>query len=174
MKFLLSIMISFLTQTEPEVSYERISRSATIHLNGPIEIVFPLFGPIKEKDWAEGWDPEIIYSKTNVVEQHMVFRTTGRHPEEPFYTWTITTFYPDQHLIEYTVSTANRVWFITVACTAENRQTTATITYTFTNLTDEGRKLNSEALDRMYANDLKDWELAINHYLKTGEMLTSH
>jgi hypothetical protein len=41
---------------------KRISRSSTITLNAPLEKVFPLFGPIKEMEWAEGWQPEIMYT----------------------------------------------------------------------------------------------------------------
>jgi hypothetical protein len=174
MEFLLLIMISLSLPTNSEIKYERISRTATIQVNAQIEVVFPLFGPLKEKEWADGWDPEIIYSRTNLVEQHMMFRTKGRNPSESFYAWTITTYNPDQHIIEYTVSTVNRLWFIAVVCSERDTQTLATITYTFTNLTDEGREFNRNALNKMYAEDLKDWERAINHYLKTGKVLIEH
>jgi hypothetical protein len=170
MEILLLTMISLLFPSDAEVTYERISRTATIQLNAQIEVVFPLFGPIKEKEWTDGWDPEIIYSNTKLVEQHMMFRTKGRNLDEPFYTWIITTYNSNQHIIEYTVSTANRVWFITVLCSEGEKQTTATITYTFTNLTDKGREFNRNALDKMYAEGLKDWERAINYYLKTGKV----
>ena len=33
---------------------KRISRTSIITLNAPLEKVFPLFGPIKEKEWADG------------------------------------------------------------------------------------------------------------------------
>jgi hypothetical protein len=174
MEILLLTMISLLCPSDLEAKHERISRTATIQVNAQIEVVFPLFGPIKEKEWADGWDPEVIYSKTNLVEQHMMFRTKGRNPSEPFYAWTITTYNPDQHIIEYTVSTANRLWFITVVCLGRDTQTSATITYTFTNLTDEGRELNTTALNKMYAEDLKDWEHAINYFLKTGKVFIEH
>jgi hypothetical protein len=167
-------MISFLQPEDTNVKYERISCNATIQLNAPIEIVFPLFGPVEEKKWAYGWNPEIIYSKNKSAEQHMIFRTKGRNEGESFYTWIISNHDPNQYLIEYTVSTSNRVWFITVSCAEKDKQTVASITYTFTNLTDEGREFNRTALDKMYAEELKDWERAINYYLATGEVLVEH
>jgi hypothetical protein len=174
MEFLLLIMTSLLQPVESDVKHERISRTATIRLNAQVDVTFQLFGPIKEKEWAYGWDPEIIYSATNLVEQHMIFRTKGRNEGESSYIWTITTYDTSQHIIEYTVSTANRVWFITVVCSERKKQTVAAITYTFTNLTNEGREFNTTALNRMYAEDLKDWERAINYYLKTGKVLIEH
>jgi hypothetical protein len=52
---------------------EKISREATIRLNGNFEQVFPLFGPVREKDWADGWDPQILLSEADNIEEHMVF-----------------------------------------------------------------------------------------------------
>ena len=157
--------------TDQELLAERISRSATISLNGPIDEIFLLFGPIREKDWADGWNPEIVYSTSNLVEQHMMFRTKGRTESEPFYNWIVTSYNRDAHQIEYTVSTINRVWFITVDCRGDKKQTLATITYTYTSLNEEGARLNKTSLEKMFANQMKDWEQAINHYLKTGNIL---
>lgn len=150
---------------------ERITRSASIRLEGSIEDVFPLFGPVREKDWADGWDPEIIFSETNLVEQHMVFRTLSTNPDEKYFRWVITQYFPDQHTIEYTVSTENRVWCINVKCSQHSSETLATISYTYIGLTPEGNRLNREALLKMYAHDLRDWEEAINYYLQCGKRL---
>ena len=151
---------------------ERVTRSATIRLDGCIEDVFPLFGPVREKDWADGWDPEIIFSETDLVEQHMVFRTRAPNADERYFRWVITRYFPEQHSIEYTVSTENRVWFINVKCSQNSSETLATISYTYIGLTPEGNLLNREALQKMYALDMKDWEESINYYLKYGTCLT--
>jgi hypothetical protein len=150
----------------------RISKCAVITLDGAIEKVFPLFGPVMEKAWAEDWNPEIIYPKSGVVEEHMVFRTKAHHPSEAFYTWVITQYNPERYQIEYTVSTVNRVWFIRVTCKPTASKTMAEICYTYTGLTESGDDLNRHALAKMYAKDLKDWEEAINYYLNTGKKLS--
>lgn len=167
----LLLMSSF---TDVDTTAERISRCAVITLNGPIEKVFPLFGPVMEKEWAEGWNPEIIYSSSGIVEEHMIFRTKAHHPSESYYTWVITQYDPDRYLIEYTVSTANRIWFIRVACKPEASKTIAEVCYTYTGLNETGNELNTKALEKMYTHDLKDWETAINYYLQYGKQLTSH
>ena len=140
---------------------ERISKTASFTLDGRIEKVFPLFGPMREKDWAEGWEPEVVFSTDDLVEEHMIFQTKVA-TDEKVYTWIVTQFNPEIHKVEYTVSTKNRVWFITVRCT-----------YTYTGLNAEGNERNRNALAKMYSQDLRDWQEAINYYLHHGKMLTT-
>jgi hypothetical protein len=157
-----------------EFKTERIQRSASFVIHGKIKNVFPLFGPIREKEWAEGWEPEILYCSNDVlVEEHMIFQTKPAD-EDLKYRWIITQYQPEKYLIEYTVSTQERVWFIRVGCEDKKENTMVTVTYTYTGLTADGNRKNEQALKRMYSNNLMDWEAAINHYLKTGKQLTNH
>lgn len=145
---------------------ERISRTASFVVQAPIETVFPLFGPVQEMAWAEGWNPHLVYSESKDVEARMIFETPGRFEGEEKYTWIITQYFPQEYLIEYTVSTAERIWFITVQCETQGLQTHTTVSYTYTGLTLRGHELNQEALTTMYADNLRDWKKAINSYLK--------
>jgi hypothetical protein len=156
---------------------KRISKTSTILLEAPLDEVFPLFGPIREKDWAEGWNPEIIYSTSDLIEEHMVFKTASHHGHfEPDYIWTVSKYQPDKALIEYQVAAPERIWWITIQCSEDDsgQLTRAEITYSYTGLTDLGNAINERALQSIYAHDLKDWEAAINHYLKTGKRLEHH
>lgn len=154
------------------VPSERISKTATFTVDTTIEKAFPLFGPVREKEWAEGWNPEIIYGEGE-VELHMMFRTKSSFKEESSFLWVITQFDPQKYFIEYTVSTPNRVWFIRVQCVAKQSRTEASVTYTYTGLNEKGNELNRIALEKMFAEDLKDWQTAINHYIKHGKLLAS-
>jgi hypothetical protein len=148
---------------------DRTSRTATIVLNGSVDIVFPLFEPLEEKKWEDKWDPVILYPVSGRTEEGMVFTTPAQDKHEVVYTWIVSKFNPDLRLIEYIVSTYHRVWIISVGCEAlSDIQTRATIRYTYTSLTPLGNTLNKQAIMKMYERDLKDWEEAINHYLKTG------
>lgn len=158
-----------LTEFKPE----RIQRSSSFIVHGKIENVFALFGPIREKEWAEGWEPEILYCSGNVlVEEHMIFQTNAPNNEGK-YTWVITQYQPEKHLIEYTVSTHERIWFIRVRCKDQKETTEVTVSYTYTGLTTEGNQKNEQAAKGMYARDLADWAEAINYHLKTGKRLTN-
>ncbi len=150
----------------------RISQTRRLKLNSSLKTVFPLFGPIKERLWVQGWDPEIVYLNAEEIAEHMIFRTPPRFEKEPPYTWILSKYAPERAFVEYTVFTPERLWTIAVQCEETTPQTTqAEITYTYTGLSEQGNALNEKALAAMYANDLKDWEEAINHYLKTGEKL---
>lgn len=161
----------FMMQTETDAqSAERIERTASFVANAHVEKAFPLFGPIREKEWAAGWEPQVIYSQHPEVEEHMIFKTSG-NPDEKEYVWVVAQYKPAQFFIEYQVSTYQRIWFITVACKPQQKHTLVSVTYSYTGLTEVGNRINQESLDKMFAHDLKDWEVAINHYLRTGKRL---
>ncbi len=155
---------------------QRISKTATITLKAPLDKVFPLFGPIREKEWAAGWEPQVLYPDTGTVEEHMVFKTPSHGHHESEYIWTVSKYEPAQGLIEYMVHTPERLWWITIQCQVDipYETTKAEITYTYTGLTEIGNAINERALRSMYAHDLKDWEKAINTYLETGKRLEHH
>ncbi|NCQ11204.1 MAG: hypothetical protein GW809_03450 [Bacteroidetes bacterium] len=160
-----------------KITSERISKTAIIVLNGSIENVFPLFEPYEEKKWAEGWNPIPIYSLENKIEEGTTFKTI-RHKQnetdilETEFLWIISKFQPENYLIQYLVSTPNRYWTVTIQCQSiANNKTKASITYTYTGLNNIGNEANKVALEKMYKNDLKDWEEAINYYLDNGTML---
>lgn len=125
-------------------------------------------------NWAYGWNPEIVYSETNAVEEHMVFTTKTHHGHgETNYTWIVSNYEPKKSFMGYTVFTTERLWTIAIQCSEEThtQRTRAEITYTYTGLTDTGHLLNQRDLDMIFCRDLEDWEEAINHYLSTGEKL---
>jgi hypothetical protein len=158
-------------------SSERISKTSVIALNGPLAAVFPLFGPIREKEWAPGWDPQILFSTTNLVDEHMVFKSPAHLGHgEPDYVWTLSKYRPEEGFLEYTVYSPERLWWITISCYEQtpDKRTSAEITYTYTGLTAKGNALNEKSLAMIYAHDLEDWEGAINHYLESGEKLENH
>ena len=151
---------------------ERVSKTATITLEENMDRVFPLFGPVEEKKWAEGWNPEILYPASAQIGEGMVFTTQGHGHGEDTFAWIVSKYQPENHLIEYTVSTPNRYWTINIQCQPlSDGQTKATISYTYTGLTALGNQINRHAIEKMYEKNLKDWEDAINHYLKTGQAL---
>lgn len=151
---------------------ERISETAKILLKENIFTIFPLFNPIEEKKWSFKWKPHIIYPPDERIEKGMVFRVKENVPDEFFSNWIISNYNEDEYLIEYTVSTINRIWIIFIKCNpVTDKQTEAIITYTYTGLNDKGNTLNKQAIEKIFKHNLKDWENAINIYLETGSLL---
>src|SRR6185295_5931360 len=100
------------TYAQTAFKAERVQKTASFVANTTIEKAFPLFGPIRESEWTLGWEPKIIYSTHPEVEEHMVFKVEVKRPGENEYLWAITQYRPKEYFVEYTVSTALRIWFI--------------------------------------------------------------
>ena len=156
-----------------ELKAERITKTARITLNGDLEQVFALFGPIEEGKWAPGWNPKVLYLEQGFIEEHMVFITEAHAGQETDYTWTVSKFDKARTLVEYTVFAPERLWFITISCKEINESagTEAEITYTYTGFTEKGCQMNRHALQTMFLEDLKDWETQINYYLRRKKIM---
>lgn len=154
---------------------ERLSRTATFNVNGNIETVFPLFGAFEERKLDHSWKPELIYPDSEIISKGTTFRTYVQHEHsssEKEFIWHVINYQPDRHLIEYLVSTSNRIWNVEVFCVpVSNQQTNIIVTYTYIGLNELGNELNKKAIEDMFKNNLKDWEEGINHYLKTGHAI---
>jgi hypothetical protein len=152
----------------------KISQTATITLNDGFPQVFPLFGPIRERDWAPDWDPNILFCEAENIEENMIFQTHPHFEDEiQPYTWTVSRFEPATGFIKYTIFAEDRLWWITIQCKeiSSGQQCEAAICYTYIGFNENGNRRNEMALAAMYEYQLKDWERAINHYLDTGEQL---
>ena len=43
--------------------------------NASRETIFPLLCPVREAEWVDGWEYQLIYSKSGFAEQDCVFST---------------------------------------------------------------------------------------------------
>ena len=147
-----------------------VSHTGTIRLAGPVEKVFPLFGPVREKDWAPGWDPEIIYPAGSEVAEGMVFRTRDKSGET---FWVITHFDAAQHAIAYAnVTPGYIVNRITIRCrTASANETDCSVTYSHVALSEHANNFIDHMDDKAYAAKMRHWQEAINHRLTTGRTI---
>lgn len=57
-------------------------RTHTIVLHAEPDTVFPLFGPIREAEWAAGWEPRIVAGDGQAPARGCVFRTTDHERGE--------------------------------------------------------------------------------------------
>ena len=163
-------------QTEhPDTTFQakQARRTATIRIDGAIADVFPLFTPIREKEWAAGWDPHPVWPATGEVVEGMVF-TVDETPGRVF--WVVTHYDPERHQISYANvlpgQTLNR---IEITCRAPGaNQTDCTVRYAFVGLSKEGNKFVEMHSEATYAAKMKHWTEAINHRLRTGKTMEGH
>jgi hypothetical protein len=153
---------------------QHFTRTQNIHLAAPPERVFPLFGPIGEKRWAAGWEPEMIYPVSGEMEEGMVFITSS--PGEVQAIWTIIAFNAAKCCISYLrVTPGSHVATIDIHCEDNLQETTrASIAYTFTALTEQGSDYVARFTEEHYQEWMSSWETAINYYLQHGHPLQLH
>ncbi len=147
----------------------RISRSATILINNNPDQVFNLFSPLGEKKWVPGWNPNFIHPVDGNWQEGLVFSTPAGNNKEDCYHWIVSRLNRQQKKVMYTVFTSNRIWTITVRCQDHGtRQTSTTVTYTYTALNELGVDLNKTAMSKMFDRDLQDWQETLNSYLENS------
>ncbi|HTI91710.1 MAG TPA: hypothetical protein VL727_14050 [Puia sp.] len=165
--FLLTAGTHAQTMDTANFKSERVTKTASIAVNGDIKNVFPLFGAFEERKWAKGWNPTLIYPATETIEEGTTFKTPGHLHGEQEYVWRVSKYDNKQFLIQYMVYARDRCWTITVSCNALlDHKTSATITYSFVGLSEMGNEMNRHSIGVMYRSNLKDWEEEINNYLK--------
>lgn len=143
----------------------QFAHTQTLILKGPIERVFPLFGPVLEKQWAPGWNPTVIAAQSPLAD-HAGAIFTSSHPGEPDTIWYVNRFDADTNVIEYLRITPDKLFAVVeIVCVAlAEGKTQASVTYKFTALSEAG----NAALDHLINHHptlVKSWQHLINHHL---------
>jgi hypothetical protein len=147
---------------------EQRAQSFTIGLNGSVADVTPLFGPVREAEWAPDWSPRFIHPTQALQREGAVFTTTSADSKDRL--WLLTTYDPRNGRVEYVVMTpalmASEIK-IRVLPDGEHHSK-ATITYRRSALAPEGNgevaKLGAHWAEQQRIH----WETAINEALKKG------
>ncbi|PYK11281.1 MAG: hypothetical protein DME65_07710 [Verrucomicrobia bacterium] len=160
--------MTVMTVCAGDVNLEQRTQSFTISLNGSVADVTPLFGPVREAEWAPDWSPHFIQPAHGVQREGVVFSTRPGHGSDRI--WLLTTYDVRDGRVAYVVMapelTANE---IKIRVVPDGRQhCKATITYRRSALTPEG---NQEVvkLDAHWAEEQRiHWKKAINEALAKG------
>jgi len=147
---------------------EQRTQSFTITLNGSVAGVTPLFGPVREAEWAPDWSPHFLHRAQGVQREGVVFTTGPGHGRDRL--WLLTTYDVRNGRVEYVVvtpgSTANEIKIRVVPDGEQHCK--ATITYRRSALTPEGNEEVAK-LDEHWAEEQRiHWETAINEALAKG------
>ena len=152
----------------------RKKHSYTQHLNAPPETVFPLLCPVAELKWTPGWMPEMVFSISGVVEQECVFITPPEMPSEPHNSiWIVSNYDPSNlSLIMYKVAPEYTISKLEISLESESENSTsANVSYEITAIGVAGDRFMEEFTPEWYKDFMLDWEMALNHYLNTGEKI---
>lgn len=147
---------------------EQRTQSFTIVLNGSIEDAAPLFGPVREGEWAPDWAPHFIHPAHGVQREGVVFTTTSADARERL--WLLTTYDVRNGRVEYVVTTpAFLTSEIKIRVVPDGQQRCkATITYRRSALAPEGNQEVAKLDSHWAAEQRIHWETAINKALAKG------
>jgi len=142
----------------------RVTRTYVQKLQASPGEVFPLLCPVRETEWVDGWDPLVVYSRCGLAEPDCVFLTGN---EEPDSVWVVTNRDSDNFEMEIIKVTP---WTTVAKITISLRQneqsgTDATVTYTYTALSEAGKEFVNNYTESYYTEFMRYWEAKINDYL---------
>jgi hypothetical protein len=150
---------------------KRIKLEYTHTISATPDKIFPLLCPVREKDWIEGWNCELIYSRTGVAENNCVFTTDFPRGREEV--WTVSRYEPELHVIQFVIVSPEAYVMkldISLRESADN-STAVSWSTTFTGLTTEGNSFIEQHCGK--ASDARKALLfkVLEHYCLTGKML---
>src|ERR1700747_1769006 len=88
----LPLVQAALAQEAGTATVQQRAQSFTIELNGSVADVTPLFGPVREAEWAAGWSPRFIHPARALQSEGAVFTTTNG--DGKVRSWLLTTYDP--------------------------------------------------------------------------------
>lgn len=151
---------------------QQVTQSHVIHIPATVERTFPLFEPLGEKHWAQGWNPEMLYPTSGVAQEGTVFTT--QHAGEPAKIWTIIAYVKAQAHVTY-VNVLPHAYTSRIDARCEPAGAEATsvrVTYTLTALTPHGNEYIEKFMEEHhYQAYISSWETAITYYLRHGHLL---
>lgn len=149
---------------------KRVSHSYVQDINGSPEEIFPLYCPVRETEWAPGWDPVSVFSNSGIVEKDCIFVTSDKDLES---IWVVTVHDPEAwHVEMIKVTPGVTVCKLEIQLIPVDRShTQAKVTYSYTSLGEAGDRFLEGFTEAYYKGFMVDWEQAMNHYLKIGQMV---
>lgn len=161
-------------QTEGSMKIQkpnRVTHTYTQTINGSIKKIMPLYCPVRELDWCENWAPTAVYSNSGVVEKDCIFITPHGNDD---IVWIVSDFNLEKGFVKmfyHVPGVLVTKLEIQTSFIAKNK-TKAILSYSKTSLSKKGDEALIEFTKESYDIMMDSWEKAMNHYLKTGKMLT--
>src|SRR4030095_11109251 len=141
---MLMVLLCILSQLRAQIAVaaalEQRTQSFTIVLKGSVTNATPLFGPVREAEWAPGWAPHFLHPPEGAQREGVIFTTTASEGKERL--WLITAYDIKEGRVDYVIITpgftANEVKIRVVP--DGDRQCKATITYRHSAVAPEGNE----------------------------------
>jgi hypothetical protein len=143
------------------------ARSFTFDLPATVADATPLFGPVREREWAPGWAPRFLHPAEPAQRDGAVFTTAGHTGAR---LWVVTAYDPEAGRVAYVVSDPGfLVTEITISVVASGERTSrATVSYRRSALTEHANEQVRALTADWAAEQAHQWGAAITAALKRG------
>jgi hypothetical protein len=144
---------------------KHIRREHAITLDLPVDAAFPLFTPIGETLWVDGWNPVFLHPRSGETCPGMVF-TTGSGAD--FTCWSVADYDPVLYRARYArVTPASRFGWVEVDCTPDGpRRTRVQVSYSYAALSPAGNAFIEQFTADAYRAMIEEWRTLIAAYVK--------
>ncbi len=149
----------------------RIIKESILEIEATAHQVFPLLCPIREYEWVEPWQCDLLYSESGVAENNCIFETDFAHNGGKE-TWIVTRYEKDR-CIEFVRFTAGeKIVKLDIRLTAAGDQATRlSWRKIYTGLSPDGNGIIRRIAEEQFADEAVRIEKMLNHYMTTGQML---
>lgn len=153
----------------PNFTARKIKSSFVQQFQAPPGKVFPLLCPVREYEWIEPWQCEMLNTDSGVAEKNCVFRT--RFPGETSDDVWVVSHYEPNVRIEFVRVNALRVMSLSISLKEDgDGKTRAVNEQLLVGLTEEGNQ-SLESLAEGFSFEMRMGEAMLNHFLTTGKRL---
>ena len=148
----------------PTPSTHHAMRSMELQLHGSADVAFPLFGPVREAEWAKGWAPRFVHPDPPAsLADGAVFTTEGHHGTS---VWVMTEYDSVARRVAYVVVQPERlITEIRIRVTERTAAAAvARVEYRWTALGAEGAEMLSHRVLH-WSEEAPHWTSAVNERL---------
>ena len=147
---------------------KRVTRNYIQTINAEPSRVHALICPVKEAEWLDGWDYDLIFSHSGVAEPGCVFISRSQGEKDTI--WLITRRDDQACETDFArITPDSRAAYVTVRIEDGDKHTSRVdITYTITALSEAGNKFVENFTEEHFVNDMKLWDATMIHVLETG------
>ncbi len=150
---------------------KRIKRQFRQTIMATPNVIFPLLCPVREAEWLDEWDYQMLFSKSGVAEPGAVFSTP--YAGEPDTIWIVTKHDSVANEVEFArVTPGSRASVLNITVEPKDEVSSyVDIAYTYTGLSPEGNDFLDSYTEEAFNSSMAFWEMSMNHFLATGKKL---
>lgn len=151
---------------------KRVVKRSVKKYSSPPSKIFPLLCPVREYEWLDGWECEMVYSESGFAEEDCIFKTKFPGEEEETI-WVMTKRDPENHEVHIMqVTPGSRVLKMQIRLEDDLAGgTNAHFTSTYTALREQGNTFIDSHAEEEFKQAMVRMEKSMNYFLETGEKL---